>query len=215
MDATYSRTPALNTEYSNNCRFYDFNAFPYSQSLLSDRTKHSARNMQGIAAMANQEEEEEAAPLLKPEAQDSDSVSLAGTKPRDPSPPLAPAVCPVPAAAVDCGVKGTAQWAADGVPVAAIPGSAVGEPLLRDQWDSGLFSCLGHNDEFCSSDLEVCKFVCFFPLGFRTFSRIWGIGKFSASKISRIWFLIEEIMYFMICSLGLEHFFLVNEPMNL
>ncbi|GER28692.1 PIB60 cell number regulator-like protein [Striga asiatica] len=40
-------------------------------------------------------------------------------------------------------------WTADGLPV--------GEPMTeRAQWSSGIFSCLGTNDEFCSSDLEVC-----------------------------------------------------------
>ncbi|KAK6146981.1 hypothetical protein DH2020_017893 [Rehmannia glutinosa] len=40
-------------------------------------------------------------------------------------------------------------WTADGLPV--------GEPMTeRSQWDSSIFSCLGRNDEFCSSDLEVC-----------------------------------------------------------
>lgn len=111
--------------------------------------------------MANQEEE--AAPLLKSENQDSDSVFLAGPKPRAPPPPLAPAVCPVPTAAVDCGVNGSVKWAADGVPLALSLGSAVGVPLLLDQWDSGLFSCLGRNDEFCSSDLEVCLLGSFAP----------------------------------------------------
>lgn len=47
-------------------------------------------------------------------------------------------------------------WTADGLPLGH--GSVVGEPIGRTQWDSGLFSCLGRNDEFCSSDLEVCKF---------------------------------------------------------
>ncbi|KAL3642554.1 hypothetical protein CASFOL_013369 [Castilleja foliolosa] len=48
-----------------------------------------------------------------------------------------------PPAAVSIG------WTADGLPV--------GEPITeRAQWDSDLFSCLGRNDEFCSSDLEVC-----------------------------------------------------------
>ncbi|KAI3474010.1 hypothetical protein Pfo_028798 [Paulownia fortunei] len=28
--------------------------------------------------------------------------------------------------------------------------------MERSQWDSSIFSCLGRNDEFCSSDLEVC-----------------------------------------------------------
>lgn len=41
--------------------------------------------------------------------------------------------------------------------------SVVGEPLRREQWDSGLFSCLGRNDEFCSSDLEVCLLGSFAP----------------------------------------------------
>lgn len=45
-------------------------------------------------------------------------------------------------------------WTADGLPLGH--GSVVGEPIGRTQWDSGLFSCLGRNDEFCSSDLEVC-----------------------------------------------------------
>ncbi|XP_057779058.1 cell number regulator 8 [Salvia miltiorrhiza] len=40
-------------------------------------------------------------------------------------------------------------WTADGLPVAE-------STMERTQWDSGLFSCLGRNDEFCSSDLEVC-----------------------------------------------------------
>ncbi|KAG6437359.1 hypothetical protein SASPL_102274 [Salvia splendens] len=40
-------------------------------------------------------------------------------------------------------------WTADGLPVAE-------SVMERTQWDSGLLSCLGRNDEFCSSDLEVC-----------------------------------------------------------
>ncbi|EYU38523.1 hypothetical protein MIMGU_mgv1a013056mg [Erythranthe guttata] len=41
-------------------------------------------------------------------------------------------------------------WTADGVPVC-------GDPMMqRSQWQSGIFSCLGKNDEFYSSDLEVC-----------------------------------------------------------
>ncbi|KAJ0087982.1 hypothetical protein Patl1_32061 [Pistacia atlantica] len=35
-------------------------------------------------------------------------------------------------------------------------GSVMGEPMGRTQWDSSLCACLGRNDEFCSSDLEVC-----------------------------------------------------------
>ncbi|KAL8504530.1 hypothetical protein ACS0TY_015912 [Phlomoides rotata] len=40
-------------------------------------------------------------------------------------------------------------WTVDGVPV--------GEPRVeRAQWESGIFSCTGKNDEFYSSDVEVC-----------------------------------------------------------
>lgn len=45
-------------------------------------------------------------------------------------------------------------WPADGMPL-----SVMGEPMAtmhRVQWDSGLCDCLGRNDDFCSSDLEVC-----------------------------------------------------------
>ncbi|KAL1549456.1 Cell number regulator 8 [Salvia divinorum] len=40
-------------------------------------------------------------------------------------------------------------WTADGLPVSE-------SMMERTHWDSGLFSCLGRNDQFCSSDLEVC-----------------------------------------------------------
>ncbi|KAL2454309.1 PLAC8 family protein [Abeliophyllum distichum] len=43
-------------------------------------------------------------------------------------------------------------WPADGLPL-----SVMGEPMIhRAQWDSSLCACLGRNDGFCSSDLEVC-----------------------------------------------------------
>ncbi|GMI80987.1 hypothetical protein like AT2G37110 [Hibiscus trionum] len=45
-------------------------------------------------------------------------------------------------------------WTADGLPL--VHRSVVGEPLRRSQWNSSLFACLGRNDEFCSSDIEVC-----------------------------------------------------------
>ena len=45
-------------------------------------------------------------------------------------------------------------WTADGLPLGH--GSVMGEPMGRAQWDSSLLACLGRNDEFCSSDLEVC-----------------------------------------------------------
>ncbi|KAK2657997.1 hypothetical protein Ddye_011049 [Dipteronia dyeriana] len=45
-------------------------------------------------------------------------------------------------------------WTANGLPLGH--GSVMGEPMGRTQWDSSLCACLGRNDEFCSSDLEVC-----------------------------------------------------------
>lgn len=45
-------------------------------------------------------------------------------------------------------------WTANGLPLSH--GSVVGEPMGRAQWHSSLGACLGRNDEFCSSDLEVC-----------------------------------------------------------
>ncbi|KAE8721887.1 Detected protein of confused Function [Hibiscus syriacus] len=45
-------------------------------------------------------------------------------------------------------------WTADGLPL--VHRSVLGEPLGRSQWNSSLFACLGRNDEFCSSDIEVC-----------------------------------------------------------
>ncbi|XVF76481.1 hypothetical protein PTKIN_Ptkin13bG0269700 [Pterospermum kingtungense] len=45
-------------------------------------------------------------------------------------------------------------WTTDELPLAQ--GSVVGESMGRSQWNSSLFACLGRNDEFCSSDIEVC-----------------------------------------------------------
>ena len=77
---------------------------------------------------AADEHHEEASPLLPPPADEK----------------LPPAQDPV-------------KGCADGVPV------VMGEPVAapagaapRESWDSGILSCLGRNDEFCSSDLEVC-----------------------------------------------------------
>ncbi|KAE8657604.1 Detected protein of confused Function [Hibiscus syriacus] len=46
-------------------------------------------------------------------------------------------------------------WTADWLPL--VHRRVVGEPLGRSQWNSSLFACIGRNDEFCSSDIEVCK----------------------------------------------------------
>ncbi|KAK1400127.1 Cell number regulator 8 [Heracleum sosnowskyi] len=46
-------------------------------------------------------------------------------------------------------------WTVNGLPALGQV-SVVGEPVGRDHWDSSLCACLGRNDDFCSSDLEVC-----------------------------------------------------------
>ncbi|KAF5737563.1 hypothetical protein HS088_TW13G00448 [Tripterygium wilfordii] len=48
-------------------------------------------------------------------------------------------------------------WTANGMPLG--DGSVMGEPMGRAHWDSSLCACLGRNDDFCSSDLEVCEFL--------------------------------------------------------
>ncbi|KAK7853840.1 cell number regulator 8 [Quercus suber] len=63
------------------------------------------------------------------------------------------AKAPVPAPAI--GFVGGYAWTADGLPLRH-GGSVVGEPMGRSQWNSGICACLGRNDEFLSSDLEVC-----------------------------------------------------------
>ncbi|GMH10089.1 hypothetical protein Nepgr_011930 [Nepenthes gracilis] len=42
-------------------------------------------------------------------------------------------------------------WTANGFPL-----GVVGDPVGRTQWNSSLISCLGRQDEFWDSDLEVC-----------------------------------------------------------
>ncbi|XAR50997.1 hypothetical protein NMG60_11005488 [Bertholletia excelsa] len=76
------------------------------------------------------------------------AAAAATNQKQSPPPPPLPLT---PKGAADAAAYG---WTADGLPLAH--GSEVGQPLRRLQWDSGICSCLGRNDEFCSSDLEVC-----------------------------------------------------------
>jgi hypothetical protein len=84
---------------------------------------------------ANNNHEEESSPL----------IPAAAATPADEKPPQAPA-------------PEAAKCYADGVPV------VMGEPVSahafggvpRESWNSGILSCFGRNDEFCSSDVEVC-----------------------------------------------------------
>uniref|UniRef100_A0A0E0JEA5 Cell number regulator 8-like n=1 Tax=Oryza punctata TaxID=4537 RepID=A0A0E0JEA5_ORYPU len=88
-----------------------------------------------MGAADDNHRDEEASPLLPP--------ACAGKKLHQ-SPPPSP-----PEAAKCC---------ADGVPV--VMGEPLGAPAggvtRRESWNSGVLSCLGRNDEFCSSDVEVC-----------------------------------------------------------
>lgn len=88
---------------------------------------------------------EESNPLLDNQVEGAEENNNNAGKPEKASPA---AKSPAPEH-VNCG------WTADGLPLGH--GSVVGEPIRRSQWDSSLFACLGRNDEFCSSDLEVCK----------------------------------------------------------
>ncbi|XP_039003005.1 cell number regulator 8-like [Hibiscus syriacus] len=58
------------------------------------------------------------------------------------------------AASPEVGTGAGFGWTAEGLPL--VHGSVVGEPMGRSQWDSPLLACLGRNDGFCSSDIEVC-----------------------------------------------------------
>ncbi|XP_042945335.1 cell number regulator 8-like isoform X1 [Carya illinoinensis] len=85
------------------------------------------------------EEEKDAQKPSKPTDTKADTVTISpGTKAPAPGP----------------GNIGGYGWTADGLPLGH--GSVMGEPMGRAHWDSSLFACLGRNDEFCSSDLEVC-----------------------------------------------------------
>ncbi|OAY78667.1 cell number regulator 8 [Ananas comosus] len=96
---------------------------------------------------------EESSPLLSQMDGDDKVASALAPAPA----PAKPSSAAPPPPAKGC----AAEWTADGVPMGHV--SVVGEPVARNRWDSGLFSCLGRNDEFCSSDLEVCLLGSFAP----------------------------------------------------
>lgn len=104
--------------------------------------------------MANVEESSPFLPSQKSEANNNEmkptkpSSSISGKIPA-PSEPVKPASSAVPMG-----------WTADGLPMGHGVGTAVvGEPIMRRaQWESSLCSCFGKNDEFVSSDFEVCEF---------------------------------------------------------
>ncbi|GMH28682.1 hypothetical protein Nepgr_030525 [Nepenthes gracilis] len=62
------------------------------------------------------------------------------------SPPPKPTPPPTPPQ-----VSESYGWTVNGLPL-----GVVGEPVGRMQWNSNLVSCLGRQDEFWDSDLEVC-----------------------------------------------------------
>ncbi|MBA0596832.1 hypothetical protein Gorai_013639 [Gossypium raimondii] len=94
--------------------------------------------------MANNNNLEESSPLL------SKQVSVEEDEKKNLNVNNSTDVAASPAARTGAGFG----WTADGLPL--VHGSVVGEPMGRSQWDSSLLACLGRNDEFCSSDVEVC-----------------------------------------------------------
>ncbi|RXH80683.1 hypothetical protein DVH24_004597 [Malus domestica] len=95
--------------------------------------------------------QEESNPLLGKQFEETQNDN---EKPAKASPETqSPEKSPTEMGHVNGGGNGCA-WTADGLPLGH--GSVMGEPMGRAQWDSSLLACLGRNDEFCSSDLEVC-----------------------------------------------------------
>ncbi|KAB2035150.1 hypothetical protein ERO13_D04G114800v2 [Gossypium hirsutum] len=94
--------------------------------------------------MANNNNLEESSPLL------SKQVSVEEDEKKNLNVNNSTDVAASPAARTGAGFG----WTANGLPL--VHGSVVGEPMGRSQWDSSLLACLGRNDEFCSSDVEVC-----------------------------------------------------------
>ena len=96
----------------------------------------------------NNNDREESSPLLsKQVVEEDEKKKLNGKKSKE-------ATTKVVASPEVCTGVGFG-WTADGLPL--VHGSVVGEPMGRSQWNSSLPACLGRNDEFCSSDIEVCK----------------------------------------------------------
>ncbi|GLT69740.1 hypothetical protein SLA2020_418670 [Shorea laevis] len=103
-----------------------------------------------MANTGSDDRNEESSPLLSKQVEEDGSKGSCNDKdnqPKEGKVDAAPDLLDV-SAGVGYG------WTAEGVPLGH--GSVVGEPMARRQWDSSLFACLGRNDEFCSSDLEVC-----------------------------------------------------------
>ncbi|KAH1123287.1 hypothetical protein J1N35_006447 [Gossypium stocksii] len=95
----------------------------------------------------NNDEHHESSPLLSKQVADQDLKEKPSAK------KAKEAAAEVPAHPVVATGDGFG-WTADGLPL--VHRSVVGEPLGRSQWNSSLLACLGRNDEFCSSDIEVC-----------------------------------------------------------
>ncbi|XP_022767386.1 cell number regulator 8-like [Durio zibethinus] len=96
---------------------------------------------------SNSTDREESSPLLSKQVLEEDEKKkLTGKKTKEAT---------VEVAASPGVSKGAGfGWTADGLPL--VHGSVVGEPMGRSQWDSSILACLGRNDGFCSSDIEVC-----------------------------------------------------------
>ncbi|CAN0926849.1 Cell number regulator 8 [Linum grandiflorum] len=106
-------------------------------------------NTSANALPTSNEDSQESSPLLNKTLQDQEEEHSTTTKTAPAPPPPAKSAAP----AQECSAAHHG-WTANGLPLGH--GSVVGEPMGRAQWDSGICDCLGRNDDFCSSDLEVC-----------------------------------------------------------
>lgn len=139
--------------------------FDSSQTQSNKRTQKMANNHNKHSNDTGNGSDSESSPLLTnrhvaAEAEDEKKSNVDGKTDGVKVPPAEKSQAPA---------SGAYDWTANGLPLGH--GSVMGEPMGRSQWDSSLFACLGRNDEFCSSDLEVCE--SFIIIIF--FNFIWSI----------------------------------------
>ncbi|GKV12252.1 hypothetical protein SLEP1_g23423 [Rubroshorea leprosula] len=93
---------------------------------------------------------EESSPLLSKQVEDDGSKGSCNDKGNQPKEGKVDAAPDLPDLSVGVGYG----WTAEGLLLGH--GNVVDEPMARGQWNTCLFACLGRNDEFCSTDIEVC-----------------------------------------------------------
>lgn len=118
--------------------------------MAADRNCHNLKDDESSPFLENQDP-------LNGEVKPSD---IGHCEKKDPTPPPSlPSPPPPPPPPSPCKPSVPLQpetygWTADGVPVGM---------MGRTPWETGVSHCLGRQDEFCSSDLEVCLLGCVAP----------------------------------------------------